>query len=106
LIVKLDEGTEVHKFEPVTVTVYVPAAMPEKSAVVPDATSVVPPGTRVTVQVPEAGRPLNATLPVARAQVGWVMVPITGAEGVEGCTGITTSAERVADTQPASFATE
>ena len=49
-----------------------------------------PEGEPVTVHVPEAGRPLKATLPVARAQVGWVMVPITGALGAPGA-GFTTA---------------
>ena len=38
----------------------------------------------LTVQLPE-GNPFNATLPVARAQDGCVMVPIAGATGVTGC---------------------
>ena len=33
------------------------------------------------VQFP-AGKPLNSTLPVAREQVGWVIVNINGATGV------------------------
>lgn len=32
------------------------------------------------VQIPE-GKPLNAILPVATVQVGWVTVPVTGAGG-------------------------
>ena len=43
---------------------------------------VVPP-VAVMVQLPE-GRPLRATLPVAVAQVGWIMVPTIGASGVAG----------------------
>jgi hypothetical protein len=31
--------------------------------------------------VPVAGNPLSATLPVFTEQVGWVIVPTTGAEG-------------------------
>ena len=31
------------------------------------------------VQFPEAGKPLKSTLPVARVQVGGVIVPIMGA---------------------------
>ena len=38
-------------------------------------------GVAVIVQDPEDGNPLNATLPVAKAQVGCVMVPTVGAEG-------------------------
>jgi len=41
------------------------------------------------VQVPEAGKPLKITLPVAIVQVGWVMVPIIGAVCV-GCALMTT----------------
>ena len=33
------------------------------------------------VQLP-AGKTLNTTLPVATAQVGWVMVPTVGANGI------------------------
>ena len=46
---------------------------------------VVDPTDSVTVQVPDAGSPLRATLPVAVIQVGWVMAPITGADEVAGC---------------------
>jgi hypothetical protein len=42
---------------------------------------VVPPGVLVNVHVPVEGRPLNTTLPVATEQVGWVIVPTTGADG-------------------------
>ena len=35
----------------------------------------------VNVQVPVAGKPLMITLPVARAHVGWVIVPTVGAVG-------------------------
>lgn len=59
-------------------------------AVVPVPGVVIPPGLRVTVQVPLDGSPLSATLPVETAQVGCVMVPITGAVGVAGCAFITT----------------
>ena len=52
-----------------------------------------PEGEPVTVHVPEAGKPLKATLPVARAQVGWVITPTVGAEGVEGCAFTTALAE-------------
>ena len=51
---------------------------------------VMPPG--LMVQFP-AGSPLNATLPVARAQVGWVVAPTTGAEGAPGAVLITTLIE-------------
>ncbi len=62
------------------------------------------PGLRVSVHVPEAGRPLNATLPVATAHVGLVMVPTVGASGVAGCALITTSPD-AAEVQPTEFVT-
>ena len=46
---------------------------------------IEPPGLAVTVQLPDAGKPLNATAPVAVAQVGCVIAPTIGAEGVAGC---------------------
>ena len=58
-------------------------------AVVPEPVIVVEPTDSVTVQVPIAGKPLRSTLPVAVAQVGWVIAPTTGAEGVEGWALIT-----------------
>jgi hypothetical protein len=54
---------------------------------------VVPPGVRINVQLPDAGKPLNTTLPVATAQVGWVIVPTVGAVGDDGCAVMTTMAE-------------
>ena len=42
---------------------------------------MVPPVDAVTVQLP-VGRPLNATLAVAVPQVGWVIAPTVGAEGM------------------------
>lgn len=54
---------------------------------------VLPPGDRVIIQVPEAGRPPSVTPPVDVLQVGLVIVPTTGAVGVEGWELITASAE-------------
>ena len=51
---------------------------------VPVPVLVPPPGFRVTVHVPEDGNPVSKTLPVDVAQVGCVMVPITGGVGVGG----------------------
>ena len=56
---------------------------------VPVPVIVVEPTDSVTVQVPVMGEPLRATLPVATVQVGWVIVPTTGADGVAGCALIT-----------------
>ena len=44
----------------------------------------LPDGLPATVQLPD-GRPLSATLAVDVAQVGCVIVPIVGADGVIGC---------------------
>ena len=68
-------------------------ARPVMVELVPVPVLVIPPGVRVRVQVPVAGRPFRTTLPVATAQVGWVMVPITGAAGVAGCGSMTTLAD-------------
>jgi hypothetical protein len=54
--------------------------------------------------VPVTGKPFNTTLPVAKAQVGWVMVPIVGAVGDDGCEVITTLDE-AAETQPEELVT-
>ena len=54
---------------------------------------VTAPGDFVNVHVPVAGKPDKTTLPVARAQVGCVIVPTIGAVGVAGCVLITTLAD-------------
>ena len=95
-----------HPFGPVTVKVKVPAGIPEKVVEVPDPVEVVPPGLIVTVHVPGVGNPVSTTLPVARVQVGCVIAPITGAEGLEGDAGMTTSSDNVRETQPAALVTE
>ena len=67
-----------------------PAANPVIVVLFPVPVVVILPGVLVNVHVPVAGKPLNATLPVARMQVGWVIIPTTGAVGVVGCALITT----------------
>ena len=54
----------------VAVNVYVPAASDEIVVLVPVPVVVVPPGERVSVHVPEAGKPERTTLPVATEHVG------------------------------------
>ena len=51
---------------------------------VPVPVVVITPGKRVIVQVPVAGKPFRITLPVETMQVGCVIVPVTGAGGVDG----------------------
>ena len=80
-----------------------PAARPEMVVLVPVPVLVTAPGLRVNVQVPEAGKPLNTTLPVATAQVGCVIVPTEGAAGVEE-PSITTLPEAV-EVQPSALVT-
>lgn len=70
----------------------------------PDPVVVTVPGSLVSVHVPVAGSPLNATLPVATVHVGDVIVPTTGAEGVTGCAG-TTATDDDPDVQPSELVT-
>ena len=56
------------------------------------------------VHVPVAGKPDKATLPVAVAHVGWVIVPTTGVIGVAGCALITTLAVAL-EVHPAALVT-
>jgi hypothetical protein len=79
-------------------------ASPAKIAVVPVPVDVDPPGVAVTVQVPEAGNPLSATLPVAREQVGCVTAPAMGAAGVSGW-AVTVAVPEAADVQPEALVT-
>ena len=81
-----------------------PAANPEIVVVVPFPVVVDPPGFLVRVQVPVFGKPLNTTLPVPSVQVGWVIVPMTGADGAPGAASITTL-EDCAEAQPSLFVT-
>ena len=62
------------------------------------------PGLRVTVHVPEEGKPVRVTLPVAAVQVGWTGTPAAGADGVAGCGMITTGSE-AGDVHPLSLVT-
>jgi hypothetical protein len=55
------------------------------------------------VQLP-AGKPFNTTLPVATAQVGWVMVPTVGAAGAAGAALMTIFAD-AGEVHPSAFVT-
>ena len=72
--------------------------------VVPIPVMVVDPTDSVTVHMPDAGSPLKATLPVAVVQVGWVMVPTTGADGVAGC-ALITAPDDATEVHPAALVT-
>ena len=50
------------------------------------------------------GKPLNTTLPVAKVQVGWVMVPTVGGVGVARATSISTL-PLTPEVQPTEFVT-
>ena len=65
---------------------------------------VAPSGLLVNVQPPEAGKSFRTTLPVATLQVGWVMVPTTGAAGVDGA-ALTTTEPDAGETQPSLLVT-
>ena len=76
-----------------------PAASPVSVVLVVE--PVIAPG--LIVHVP-AGKPFKTTLPVATAQVGWVIVPTEGADGAPGTALITTFPE-AEEVQPAKFVT-
>ena len=75
----LADAREVQPSALVTVKEYVPATRPDIVVLKP--VPAIAPG--LMVQLP-AGKPLNTTLPVATAQVGWEMAPTVGADGVAG----------------------
>ena len=66
----LAEASEVHPEAFVTLTVYVPAGMPEIAVLVPVPEAVIPAGVLVTVHIPVEGKPFKTRLPVATVQVG------------------------------------
>ena len=68
----------------VTVNVYVPEDKPDTVVPAPVPVLVTDPGLRVSIHVPIDGKPLNATLPVANAQLGCVIVPFFNVIGVTG----------------------
>lgn len=76
------DAGEVHWPEFVTLKVYVPAGIPDIVVLVPVPVLVTSPGVRVTAHVPVDGSPDKITLPVGNTQVGWVIVPTTGAVGL------------------------
>ena len=85
LIITSADAAEIQPAAFVTVKLYVPVASPVIVVLIP--VPAIPPG--LIVHVP-AGRLFNITLPVAIVQVGWLIVPTVGAEGVDGCVLMTT----------------
>jgi hypothetical protein len=83
----------------VIVKVNVPEGSVERVVVAPDPEISTPPGFLVNIHVPVAGNPLKTTLPVDISQVGWVIVPTTGADGADGA-GFTTASAEAADIHP------
>ncbi len=82
LMTTLADELEVHPRVSVTVKVKVPVGIPLMVVLAAVPVVVTPPGFLLTVQVPLVGRVHRTTLPVARVQVGWVMVPTIGAVGL------------------------
>lgn len=103
-ITTFPEAADVQPVEFVTEKVCVPDGSGETFAEAPVPDIVTPPGLLVSVQDPDAGNPLSTTLPVEVAQVGWVISPITGTDGADGCGLITTFAVE-ADIHPSELVT-
>ena len=99
VIIMFADAGEVHPAEFVTEREYVPGVNPVM--VVLAVFPAMAPG--LMVQFP-AGKPFNTTLPVTAIQVGFVIVPTVGAEGVTGCTLIPILAE-AGEVHPAAFVT-
>lgn len=95
---------ELQPNELVTVKVNTPPGRLEIVLLTPVPVVRTAPGVLVIVHVPDEGKPFSATLPDGTANVGWVIVPITGAVGTGGCAGTTTLAE-ADDKQPSSVVT-
>ena len=104
LITALPDAGDVQPTAFVTVKVNVPAGIPDNVVLIPVPVLVVAPGVLVSVHVPVAGNPFRIALPVAIAHVGWVIVPIVGAVGVDGCAFMTTLADGV-ERHPEAFVT-
>jgi hypothetical protein len=99
LIKTFADNNEVQPAALVTVKLCVPVAR-FRIVVLPVLPAILP---GLMVQFP-AGKPLRTTLPVATAQVGCVIAPTIGADGVAGCALITTSADNT-EVHPAASVT-
>jgi hypothetical protein len=87
------DSVDVHPAEFVTLKVKTPPPRFVIILLVPVPIVVAPPGKIVRTHEPVDGNALNNTLPVGISNVGCIIVPTAGADGVVGCTGITTFAE-------------
>ena len=94
------DGKEMQPTEFVTEKLYVPEVRPVKVVLEPE--PAIAPG--LIIQFPD-GRPDTMTLPVAVEQVGCVIAPINGDDGVAGCARITMLAD-AKDVHPDAFVTE
>lgn len=99
-----DDASEVHPTELVTVQVQVPGKSPDIVVLVDEPAIDIPSGLRIRVQLADAGKPDNTTLPEGKEHVGCEIVPIIGGVGVTGCAGIRTFADG-AEKHPAAFVT-
>lgn len=99
LMTILAVAVDVQPTELVTVKLYIPAANPVTVLLAP--VPAIAPG--LMVQLP-AGNPDKTTLPVATVQVGWVIVPTIGVDGVTGCE-FTTALADGREIQPEAFVT-
>src|SRR5665811_1803553 len=78
-IVTGTDSAEVHAEEFVTLKVKTPSSSLVIVLMVPLPVVVNEPGNIVIIHEPVEGNPLNTTLPVGSATVGWVIVPTSGA---------------------------
>ena len=83
LIVTPDDEFEVQPSALVTLKVKDPEGRPEIVVLLPEPDVVVPPGLLVICQFPLEGNPFNITLPVNEVQVGCVITPVDGTDGLE-----------------------
>jgi hypothetical protein len=83
------DSVEVQPVEFVTLNVKTPPGRFDIVLLVPVPAVVTAPGNRVITHDPD-GNPFSTTLPEGIVSVGWVIIPITGAAGMAGGTGIIT----------------
>ena len=92
-IVTGTDPEDLHPAALVTEKVKIPPGRFAIVLLIPVPEVITAPGILVIVQAPEDGKPLSITLPVGTANVGCVIVPITGAVGAAGTVGMMTFAD-------------